>query len=252
MKSYGSTMSLFRFLWIIGFLVSTASVEAQETKGRNSDTKNAPLSVSWSRLAPENGRPFNDPFTKMSTNQLSNLSFVVRIQRLIAEEKIQPDGVDAKEAKTVAQKLEEEGVDIDWLMTQRKRVLQVRKLQVESLSKSIVKSLGEKQIALIGYVIPIKVSHGKLTEFFLVSTSAACSNEAAPSRLKVVFVSNNKGIDGLERGAPVRVTGRIEAQTTTKLVRIGIGVSAFQSAYTMSSPNIEVQNYHRKVKKSAG
>lgn len=252
MKSYGSTISFFRFLWIIGFLVSTVGVEAQDTKGNTSDSSNEPLSVSWNRLAPENGQPFNDPFTKLSSNQLSNLSFVVRIQRLIAEEKIRPDGVDAKEAKAVARKLEEEGIDIDWLMTQRKRVLQIRKLQVESLSKSIVKSLGKKQIALIGYVIPIEVSRGKLTEFFLVSTSAACSNEAVPSRLKVVFVSNKKGFDGLERGTPVRVTGRIEAQTTTKLVRIGIGVSAFQSAYTMSSPKIEVQNYHRKFKKSAG
>jgi hypothetical protein len=205
-----------------------------------------PKTIRWSVLAPENGRPFNDPFAKLSQKQLSDLSYVVRVQRLIAEEKIKADGVDAKEAAELARKLTSDGVDIGWLMVQRERVKQIRGLQVESLSRSIAEGLGDQQVTLTGYVMPIKVGQQRLTEFFLVPTSATCSNEAAPSPLQAVFVSTEQGIELPKKGIAMRVTGRVKAQPNTRTVRNGIGLMAVQSAYTMLSPQLEV--YAQTVK----
>ena len=165
---------------------------------------------------------------------------MVRVQRLIAENKIKADGVDAKEAAELARQLTSEGIDIGWLMAQRQRVQQMRGLQVESLSTSIAESLGAKQVTLTGYVMPIKVSQQKLIEFFLVPTSATCSNEAAPSPLQAVFVSAGQGFELPKRGIAVRVTGSIKAQTTKRAVRNGIAVMTVQSAYAMLHPEIEV------------
>ncbi|TWU13335.1 hypothetical protein CA54_21700 [Symmachiella macrocystis] len=219
------------------------SFAEEETRPKNAagefEAAPHPKTIRWSYLAPENGKPFNDPFSKLTQNQLSDLSYVVRVQRLIAQEKIKADGVDAKEAAELARKLKNEGVDIDWLMVQRERVRQIRGMQVEGLSKSIAKSLGDKQVTLTGYVIPIKTIEGRLTEFFLVPTSAVCSNEAAPSPLQVIFISTEPGIARPGIRIPVRVTGTVQAKTTKKSVRNGVAVTTIQSAYTMLQPEIK-------------
>jgi hypothetical protein len=203
------------------------------------DAGDTPKTIQWRNLAPENGRPFTDPFAKLTGDQRSDLSYVVRVQRLIAEEKIEADGDDAIEAARLARKLKLEGVDIGWLMAQRRHVTKIRGLQVEELSKSIAESLGDKKVTLTGFVIPITVRQERLTEFFLVPTSNACSNEAAPSPLQVVFVSTEPGVDRPEKRIPVRVTGRVKAQTTTQTIRNGIAVTTVQAAYTMLSPEFE-------------
>jgi hypothetical protein len=212
----------------------------------NGGENNVPKQIQWRTLAPENGRPFTDPFAKLTGDQRSDLSYVVRVQRLIAEEKIEADGVDAVEAARLARKLKLEGVDIGWLMAQRRHVTKIRGLQVEELSKSIAESLGDKKVTLTGFVIPITVRQERLTEFFLVPTSNACSNEAAPSPLQVVFVSTEPGVDRPEKRIPVRVTGRVKAQTTTQTIRNGIAVTTVQAAYTMLSPEIEVYTHSDK------
>ena len=198
-----------------------------------------PKTIRWSVLAPENGKPFNDPFAKLTQNQLADLSYVVRVQRLIAENKIKADGGDAKEAAGLARKLTTEGVDIGWLMAQRKRIQQIRGLHVEDVSKSIVESLGDKEVTLTGYVIPITVDHGQVLEFFLVPTVAACSHEAAPAPLQVVYVSTDEGFAAPDKATPVRVTGIIKASSKAKTKISASGKTTVRSAYTMLSPAVE-------------
>ncbi|MDF1746690.1 MAG: DUF3299 domain-containing protein [Gimesia sp.] len=210
----------------------------QDTK--KSETGESPKTIQWSFLAPENGKPFNDPFAKLTQDQLSDLSYVVRIQRLIEDEKIKADGVDAKEAANLSNKLTSEGVDIGWLIIQRERVKQIRGLQVESQSRSIAKSLGDKKVTLTGYVIPIRKREGKLTEFFLVSTIAACSHEDVPPRLKVIFVTSKSGLFSADKRTPVRVTGRIKAKATMRKIINGNGQVMVHSAYEMSSAIAEL------------
>jgi hypothetical protein len=207
-----------------------------------------PMTIRWSDLAPENGKPFSDPFAKLTQNQLADLSYLARVQRLIAEEKIKADGVDAKEAKGLANKLTSEGVDIGWLMAQRRHVPKIRALQVESLSKSIVESLGDKKVTLTGYAIPIASRQEGLTEFFLLPTSAACSNEAAPSPLQAVFVSMELSIALPEKHIPLRVTGRVKAQATAKTISNGIAMTTVQSAYSMLSPDTEVYAQSSRIR----
>ena len=240
---------LFAFLIPVDDLIAeepTAAPTSIRRDAGKADADKAPKTIQWSVLAPENGKPFNDPFAKLTQNQLADLSYVVRVQRLISEEKIGANGVDAKEAAKLTRKLTSEGVDIGWLMVQRERVKQIRGLQVESLSRSIAEALGNKRVTLTGYVMPVNVGQQGLTEFFLVPTNARCSNEAAPSPLQAVFVSTQKGIELPKKGIAVRVTGRVKAQPNTKTVSNGIGLTAVQSAYTMLSPQLEV--YAQTVK----
>jgi len=203
------------------------------------DDYGTPKTIGWSKLAPENGKPFNDPFSKLTCDQLADVSYVVRVRRLVAEEKIEANGDDAKEAARIGRKLEKQGVDIGWLMVQRQRVRQIRGLQVEQLSKTIARSLGDREIVMTGYVMPITVDRGQVTEFFLVPTVAACSHEAAPLPLQVVYVSTDEGFAAPDKATPVHVTGIINASSETRTKMSASGKTTVRSAYTMLSPAVE-------------
>jgi hypothetical protein len=240
--SFVSLAMAFAFLITVDDLIAdepTTPTSIRLAAGK-AEADEAQKTIRWSVLAPENGKPFNDPFAKLTQNQLADLGYVVRVQGLIAENKIKADGVDAKEAAELARKLTTEGVDIGWLMAQRERVQQIRGLQVEDVAKSIAKFLGDQEVTLTGYVIPIKMSQKRLTEFFLVPTTAACSHEDAPPRLQVVFVASEQGIAPPDRRTPVRVTGKVVAETTTRTTFNGNGQVEVHSAYAMSSPEINV------------
>jgi hypothetical protein len=198
-----------------------------------------PQTIQWRLLAPQNGKPFNDPFANLTRDQLADLSYVVRVRRLTNQGKISADGLDASECAKLARKLENEGVDINWLMAQRERIRQHRGQRVDTLSESIAESLQGKKVTLTGYVIPITVLQERLTEFFLVPSVAACSHEDAPPRLQVVFVRTEQGIARPPKNVPVRVTGSVEARVTTGTLRNGNGQTPIRSAYAIASAQIE-------------
>lgn len=229
-QTIAATMLLF------AVLIPAAAGEAVPATGA-SETSNA---IAWNVLAPENGKPFADPFAKLSTDQLTELSYVMRVRRLIAESKIEPDGGDAKEAAETADRLTQQGIDIGWLLVQRGRVQQIRELQAENLSKSIAESLGDKSVSLTGYVIPIKVKDKRLVEFLLVPTIAACSHEDAPPRLQVVFVSTAQGVAAPGRRTAVSVTGKITAEQKARTTFNGNGRVKVHSAYAMAASNVEI------------
>lgn len=247
MKPNGWDITNLAIVGLVTLFVAAQASDAEEKGKSRSDSANSPITIQWSRLAPEDGKPFNDPFSKLTRDQLSDLSYVARVRRLINEEKINLNGADAKEAAKMSAKLKEQGVDIGWLMVQRQRVRQMRGLQIEGLSKTIAESLGDKEVTLTGYAVPIKVSEGRMKEFFLVPTIAACSHEAAPPRLQVVFVSTDQGVSRPDKGIPVRVTGRVKAQDITKNSIDGNGRKTVRSAYAMLSPEIDVYDQHRQA-----
>ena len=239
-KEASPKMQNLRLLGIVitcGLVTASATLNAQQHASIGEQGQ----SVQWKELAPDNGKPFySDPFASLTSEQLEDLSYVVRVRGLIAADKISADGVDAQEASRLASELEAQGIDIPWLMVQRERVRQMRGLQVERLANSIAESLQEQTVTLNGYVIPNKVVEGRLTEFFLVPTTAACSHEDAPPRLQVVFVSTEQGIEPPGRETPVLVTGKIIAETRTGSSINASGSVTIHSAYTMSSPEIRV------------
>lgn len=245
-QSFAATTLFLSVSLLVGNLsaedIDPAVSIAANTGGKNANAK----AIQWSDLAPEQGRPFVDPFAKLSSAQIGDLGYVVRVRQLIADEKIDANGEDAKEAAALASELEQQGVNIGWLMVQRERVRQIRGLQVERVSNSIAESLRNQRVSLTGFVIPVTVNDGRLTEFFLVPTLAACSHEDPPPRLQVVFVATEPGIAPPGRRTPVRVTGTVVADVNARGTVNASGQVMVHSAYAMLSPEIKQLQTTRK------
>jgi hypothetical protein len=210
---------------------TTASVEKHHE---------GPKAVPWNRLAPENGKPFNDPFSKLASDQLADVSYVARIRRLLAEEKIEADGVDSQEAERIAQKLKAQDIDVGWLMLQRNRVKQIRGLQVDAVAKSVAESLKSEVVTVKGFATPLPDETGKVTAFLVTPTMAMCRHSSAPSPLQVVHVDSLHEHAPKTPGTPVVVKGTLIADTKTTPFLTAEGMQVYRSAYRIVPTTTEI------------
>ena len=58
----------------------------------------APEELTWDDLLPKEKAAFDDPFAKLTEEQLEDLAMVARIRILIERKKIEPDGPSAAES----------------------------------------------------------------------------------------------------------------------------------------------------------
>lgn len=180
---------------------------APATAGHTQDASKT-VAISWEALAPQ-GKLFNDPFSKLSPEQLQDVGYAMRVARLIAEQKLTTDGSDAARAARISRDLKQQGVDIGWLIVQRARVRQLREQQLEAYAKSVSKKFQGQQIKLAGFAIPIKADAKLVTEFLLVPSIDFCNASAPPPSTQVVYVKSSTGVVINNRTTPLTVTGKL-------------------------------------------
>ena len=198
----------------------------------------AAVEIGWETLATE-GELFHDPFAKCSQQQLQQISNVMRVRWLISEEKLSANSEDAINAGKVARRLEKEGVDIDWLMAQRRVIRKVRAQQIETHAASVTKKFQGQQVTLGGFVVPIRANEKRVSEFFLVASIEACKCSAPPST-QVVYVQSSAGIEIESRMTALQVTGNLEQRTTRKTFQYPGKALNFEAEYVIDPIRIEV------------
>jgi len=132
--------------------------------------------VTWADLLPKKPVVFDDPFEELSEAQLYDLAMVACIRYLIESGKDDAEGSSAAEEKQLVAKLEGEGIDVDWLMSQRERVAEVRRYRAEAVDDGIHR----RNIRIPGYALPLTVEEGRVTEFLLVPWVGACIHTPPP------------------------------------------------------------------------
>lgn len=105
--------------------------------------------------------------------------------------------------------------------------------QVESawLSSAIIPEMGEEQVRLPGFVVPLEYNdEQKVTEFFLVPYFGACIHMPAPPPNQIIFVSDPNGFELSSIYEPYVVEGEMLIAMTTN--ELGV------SAYSIEAANI--------------
>lgn len=190
--------------------------------------------IQWSDLLPKEEATFDDPFAKLSEEQLNALSMIARIRRLIETERSSSDGLNAAEEKRLAAKLTGEGLDVDWLLSQRQRVAEQRRNRGEAVDAGV----DGKTVRLPGYVLPLKWGETGVTEFLLVPWVGACIHTPPPPPNQMVHVSIPSGTEDQGRFAAFWIEGKIRLQPATYDLFLVDGTRPVNVAYTMTMESL--------------
>ena len=209
---------------IFTFLFSTVftSIFAQEVKV-----------IQWYDLVSDEVK-FDDPFEKLTEDQIYDLSYVARM-RMLQERKF--GSVSDEILKTIEEtekKLTAEGVDIEGLLAQREAITELRRERAEA----VVDSLNGLYVRMIGYLLPLDFDGKKGVEFLLVPWVGACIHTPPPPQNQIVYIKFDKGYETSSLYTPVWVEGTLRTESLTKELFLADGISDINLGYAMSPKKI--------------
>lgn len=91
---------------------------------------------------------------------------------------------------------------------------ELKKLRSAFNKAPVDEKMNGKKITIAGYMVPVKESKGRITEFLLVAFYGACIHEPPPPANQIVYVTANEPLEGLEAMSPVTVKGVIKTAFT--------------------------------------
>ena len=204
------------------FLTVFTSIFAQEVKV-----------IQWYNLVSDEVK-FDDPFEKLTEDQIYDLSYVARM-RMLKERKF--GSVSDEILKTIEEtekKLTAEGVDIEGLLAQREAITELRRERAEA----VVDSLNGLYIRMIGYLLPLDFDGKKGVEFLLVPWVGACIHTPPPPQNQIVFIEFDKGYETSSLYTPVWIEGVLRTESLTKELFLVDGISDINLGYAMSPKKI--------------
>lgn len=192
-----------------------------------------PQTVPWDELQPD--FKFNDPFEALEPEQLIDLSILARVEDLEKHDKL---GVlterKLKEAATARARLEQQQIDIDSLLARRGEI----ETLYQKRASAAEQSLYGKQIRIPGYLLPLRFSEERITEFLLVPWVGACIHTPPPPPNQMVHVVTSSGIEHRNRFSPIWVEGALKLQANNHELFLVDGSRDIEVAYAMNTNTI--------------
>lgn len=177
---------------------------------------------------------FDDPFEKLTRDQLMELSIYARIQRLGKAGKAVSEGMK-KEMADAAASLRKQGVDIEGLLAKREEITALRKKRAMAMDST----LDGKTIRMPGYALALEYDGKKVTEFLLVPWVGACIHTPPPAPNQIVYVEASEAFETASRFEPVWITGTMKVGSMNKELYLVDGSSDIDIGYSMTGATIE-------------
>lgn len=205
----------------ISFLLLASAVSAET------------LNLVWPDLQGQVGE-FEDPFTKLDSDQLFHLGMVARLR---AMQQADPDAFPEEDAAELAQftkQLEEAGIDIDGLLAKREEITELRRQRANSTRADYE----GKTIRMPGYLLPLDITEGKVTEFLLVPWVGACIHTPPPPPNQIVYVKATAPWEVRSQWEPVYVEGTMKVGDVTKGLYFIDGSADIHIGYTLNDTKV--------------
>jgi len=177
---------------------------------------------------------FEDPFEKLTSEQVYDLGTYVRVSRLRESDPSRVTQSMEDESRKAESRLEADGVDVDYLLSIAPEVKQKRIKQ----AAAVVPELDGQRVKLPGFLLPLEFDEKKVTEFLLVPWFGACIHTPPPPANQIVFVTMEKGYDNLEQFAPVWVWGEMQVKSTQRSLYLVDGESGIDTGYTLVAEKV--------------
>ncbi|NOG07353.1 MULTISPECIES: DUF3299 domain-containing protein [unclassified Ruegeria] len=193
--------------------------------------------IEWSELVDVEAQNFEDPFTELDSTQLSQLSEIARIRQDATEGSIEAELMQKAETRleVLEGKLRAQGVDVDWLISQRWIVAERRHNAYWRGNAE----LRNKRVSLVGYVVPtMQVSTGELVAFF-VPQAGMCSHLPPPPPNQLIRIGDAKTEEMVfGRMEPVEIIGTLIENRSTELVNVVDGLLEMKSSWLLEAESV--------------
>ena len=190
------------------------------------------IKLSWYDLSPE--VEFDDPFTELSSVQLYDLS---RIAKYRENTESGDPGIQISkpsEIDSLEQVLQAQNINIDSLLSIRYKITELRRKKAESVNDS----LNNTNASISGYLLPLSIVDGEMTEFLLVPWVGACIHTPPPPKNQIIYLKSRNSYEVNSRFAAVTVRGLIQTKDKSSLLYLVDGSDNISSAYSILDANI--------------
>jgi nickel/cobalt exporter len=214
-------LNLVLSVLLMGLMLAPAAAIAQNIRP-----------ITWSDLQAQASMEFDDPFAELSEEQLYDVAQIARYRELRQQGKTGSDVPSETELEILAD-LEVQRIDVDWLLSQRERVKQARRQQVNAPL-----ALSGEQVEISGYVLPLTQQHQRTTEFLLVPWVGACIHTPPPPANQMIHVDFPAGMAIPDRFAPVTLTGLLENSLERHQLFLVDGSRDVEVAYRVAATTV--------------
>jgi len=190
-----------------------------------------PPELNWDELAPEM-EPIDNPFQSMDQEQIDRLRDILWIRQTPPEEVTDED---RERESQLVKELADAGVDADYMLEQRDIIMEKYRV---AATATVPEVLGRK-VRIPGYLLPLDVKDGAITEFLLVPTIGACIHTPPPPPNQMVFVRYEQGFADASLYTPVWISGELREDNRKANARFLDGASQIEVTYAMDADLVQ-------------
>jgi len=175
---------------------------------------------------------YDDPFEKLSDDQIFNLSVIYEIEKMDAsqvDKELQDEAVEAKRL------LKKDKIDIKYYFEQAEIIAKKR----EAESKLTNLSLNNKKVELNGFSLALGIKEGKIQEFLFVPYLGACIHSPTPPLNQILYVKSSIPVKVDDRYEPLTIKGTLQIKQNKNKLFLIDGEDEIQSGYTFLADEIK-------------
>lgn len=193
--------------------------------------------IAWDNLIDKTAQTYEDPYVDLDYDQIADLRTVARGKMLLANSDLAAAERTAIEEKyhPARSRLEEDGLDADWLISQRWVVAERRERAATAVNPDVD---GEK-VSLDGFAIPAPPDADGTRIVYLVPDRGMCSHMPPPDPNQMIRARLSVDWSPRMMHEPVRLTGVLIAKETRHSFRIVDGDVPMRASFVMEVSKVE-------------
>ncbi|WP_412554208.1 DUF3299 domain-containing protein [Shimia sp. MIT1388] len=174
---------------------------------------------------------FENPFENLTDLQMQTLARILRLDYLAETE---TDANAKEDATGLRAELAGEGIDADFLLAERLRIM----TKLENESRMPNDAIVGQTVRMPGYLLPLELDGNLAVEFLLVPTVGACIHTPPPPANQIVHVRYPAGYPTETLFAPVWITGELRSEFDSHSLYMVDGEADVDVTYTMDADSV--------------
>lgn len=186
--------------------------------------------IGWEALAAPTS-VFENPFENLTDQQMQTLARILRLDYLVETEK---DAEAKVEVADLRKDLSKEGIDADFLLAERIRIM----TKLENESRMPNTSVVGQTVRMPGYLLPLELDGNLAVEFLLVPTVGACIHTPPPPANQIVYVRYPAGYPTESLFTPVWISGELRSEFDSHSLYMVDGEADVDVTYKMDADSV--------------